>query len=131
MNPNQYHIVVIGGGGTGAAIVHDLALRGFRTTLLEKGEVLSGTSGRHHGLLHSGARYAVTDQEAAKECIQENTILREITTDVLELNDGIFVTLSDEDEAFLKIFLEGCAESSIPTRLLTAKQAIRAIYEEM
>ena len=125
MNPDQYHIIVIGGGGTGAALIHDLALRGFRATLLEKGEILSGTTGRHHGLLHSGARYAVTDQEAAKECIQENNILREITTDVLELNDGLFVTLCEEDEEFLKDFLEGCGDCGIPSRVLTAEEAIR------
>jgi glycerol-3-phosphate dehydrogenase len=28
-------------------------------TLLKRGELTSGTTGRHHGLLHSGARYAV------------------------------------------------------------------------
>ncbi len=125
MKPDRYHIIVIGGGGTGAAIVHDLALRGFRATLLEKGELFSGTTGRHHGLLHSGARYAVNDQEAARECIQENAILRVITTDVLEPNDGLFVTLDDEDEAFKAEFLEGCRVCGIPTRVLTAEQALR------
>ena len=69
-------IVIIGGGGTGAAIAHDLVLRGFDVSLFERGELLSGTTGRHHGLLHSGARYAVHDPAAARECIQENKILR-------------------------------------------------------
>jgi glycerol-3-phosphate dehydrogenase len=75
-------IIIIGGGGTGAALAHDLALRGFRVSLFEKGQLLCGSSGRHHGLLHSGARYAVHDAEAARECIAENQILRCIT-DVL------------------------------------------------
>ena len=70
------HIIIIGGGGTGAALAHDLVLRGFRVSLFEKGELLSGTTGRHHGLLHSGARYAVHDSIAAQECFQENQILR-------------------------------------------------------
>ena len=47
------HVIIIGGGGTGAALAHDLALRGFQVTLFEKGELLSGATGRHHGLLHS------------------------------------------------------------------------------
>ena len=59
------HIVIIGGGGTGAALAHDLALRGFQVSLFERGELLSGTTGRHHGLLHSGGRYAVDDPPAA------------------------------------------------------------------
>ena len=36
----------------------------------------TGATGRNHGLLHSGARYAVTDPESARECIEENMILK-------------------------------------------------------
>jgi glycerol-3-phosphate dehydrogenase len=32
----KQHIVVIGAGSTGAAIAHDLALRGLRVTLIER-----------------------------------------------------------------------------------------------
>ncbi|WP_342784376.1 FAD-dependent oxidoreductase, partial [Thermofilum sp.] len=42
------HVVVIGGGVTGAAIAYDLAQRGARVTLLERGSIGSGTSGRTH-----------------------------------------------------------------------------------
>ena len=63
------HVLIVGGGGTGGALAHDLALRGVKVTLVERGEFTSGTTGRHHGLLHSGARYAVNDQESAIECI--------------------------------------------------------------
>ena len=61
---NDAHVLIVGGGGTGGALAHDLALRGLRTTLVERGELTSGTTGRHHGLLHSGARYAVHDRES-------------------------------------------------------------------
>jgi glycerol-3-phosphate dehydrogenase len=50
------HILIVGGGGTGGALAHDLSLRGLRITLLERGELTSGTTGRHHGMLHSGGR---------------------------------------------------------------------------
>src|SRR6266536_4381753 len=76
--PISPHVLIIGGGGTGGALAHDLTLRGLRVTLVERGELTSGTTGRHHGLLHSGARYAVGDPESATECIQENRILRTI-----------------------------------------------------
>jgi glycerol-3-phosphate dehydrogenase len=46
--------------------------------VLERGEIASGTSGRTHGLLHSGGRYCVYDQESAVECIEENILLRKI-----------------------------------------------------
>lgn len=117
------HVIVIGGGGTGAAVAHDLVLRGLRVTLVERGEVFSGATGRHHGLLHSGARYAPYDPEAARECIRENQILRRIAPNALEQNDGLFVALDEEDEGFLPRFLDGCGECGIPTRQLTGEEA--------
>jgi Glycerol-3-phosphate dehydrogenase len=36
-----------------------LGSRGLDVTLIEKSTIGGGTSGRFHGLLHSGARYAV------------------------------------------------------------------------
>jgi len=117
-------IVIIGGGGTGAALAHDLALRGFDVSLFERGELLSGTTGRHHGLLHSGARYAVHDPAAARECIQENKILRHIAPQALEQNDGLFVALDEADLAFKPLFMENCRTSGIPTRELTPQQAL-------
>ena len=117
-------IVVIGGGGTGGAILHDLTLRGFRAVLIERGELTSGTTGRHHGQLHSGARYAVTDPEAAVECIEESRILRRIARGALELNDGLFVAVNAREEAFLERFLASCGACGIPTRVLSAVQAL-------
>ncbi len=115
-------IVIIGGGGTGAALAHDLTLRGFQVTLLEKGGLLSGTSGRHHGLLHSGARYVLHDIATARECFSENQILRHLAPQAIETNDGIFVALNEQDMAHLEPFVEGCATAGIPTRILTADQ---------
>ncbi|NPA30479.1 MAG: FAD-dependent oxidoreductase [Chloroflexi bacterium] len=122
---SAYHVVIIGGGATGAALAHDLTLRGVRVTVVERGEVTSGTTGRHHGLLHSGARYAVKDPESARECIQENTILRRIAPGSFELNDGLFVALTDEDLAYYDDFMEGCAATGIPTRTLSREEALR------
>ena len=57
-------VVVVGGGVTGVAVLRDLALRGVHAVLVERFDLGTGTSGRWHGLLHSGARYAVRDQES-------------------------------------------------------------------
>ena len=119
------HVLIVGGGGTGGALAHDLALRGVRVTLVERGEFTSGTTGRHHGLLHSGARYAVNDHESAVECIEENRILRAIAPGSFEENDGLFVAIDDEDMAYLPGFLEGCETSGIPAEQLTPQQALR------
>lgn len=120
-----FHVLIVGGGGTGGALAHDLALRGVHVTLVERGELTSGTTGRHHGLLHSGARYAVNDQESAVECIEENLLLRRICPGSFEENDGLFVGLGDEDMDYLESFLKGCAECGIPTEVLAPDEALR------
>ncbi len=117
-------VLIVGAGSTGAATAHDLALRGIRVTVIERGEVASGTTGRNHCLLHSGGRYCVTDHESAIECIDENLILRKIMPDLLELNDGLFVAISESDLAFKERFLEGCATCHIPARDVPVKEAL-------
>jgi len=118
------HIIIIGGGGAGAALAHDLTLRGFTVTLFERGELLSGTTGRHHGLLHSGARYAAYDPVAAGECIRENKILRHIAPQAIEQNDGLFVAVDDADLDYRKIFLESCRDCGIPVSELSPDEAL-------
>ncbi len=117
-------VIVVGAGSTGAATAHDLALRGLRVTVIERGEVASGTTGRNHCLLHSGGRYCVTDHESAVECIEENMTLRKIMPDLLELNDGLFVAVTEADLGFKERFLEGCAACRIPARDIPVKHAL-------
>ena len=119
------HVLIVGGGATGAGLAHDLALRGLRVTLVDRGELTSGTTGRHHGLLHSGARYAVGDREAGVECIRENTTLRRIAPGSFECNDGLFVAVCDEDLEYLEPLVDGCTGAGIPVQRLTAQEALR------
>jgi glycerol-3-phosphate dehydrogenase len=119
-----FHVLIVGGGGTGGALAHDLTLRGLQVTLVERGEFTSGTTGRHHGLLHSGARYAVGDAESAIECIEENTILRRICPGTFEENGGLFVAITDEDMEYYDEFVKACADCGIPAQELTREQAL-------
>lgn len=119
------HAVIVGAGFTGCATAHDLALRGFDVTVVERGEIASGTSGRTHGLLHSGGRYCVGDRESAVECIEENRILRIIAAQCIEPNGGLFVALDDDDLAYAEQFLNGAAACGIPVEALTPQQALR------
>lgn len=90
-------VIIIGGGATGAGIARDCALRGLRVILVERHDIATGATGRNHGLLHSGARYAVTDAESARECISENQILKRIARHCVEPTNGLFITLPEDD----------------------------------
>lgn len=117
-------VVVIGGGGTGAAIAHDLTLRGLRCTLVERGELTSGTTGRHHGQLHSGARYAVGDEQIARECMNEVRILQVIAPGSIEMNHGLVLALTDEDAAYADRFQDACSAAGIPNRRIPVAEAL-------
>ena len=125
METLETQVVVIGGGATGTAVLRDVAMRGFQAMLFERGNLSEGTTGNFHGLLHSGGRYAVKDQPAAVECIEENQILRRIAPQAIEDTGGFFVALDDIDEEFLPIFLDGCAKVGIPTEVLSGAEALR------
>jgi glycerol-3-phosphate dehydrogenase len=118
-------VVVVGGGVTGVAVLRDLALRGIDAVLVDRSDLGTGTSGRWHGLLHSGGRYAVRDEESARECIEENTVLRRIAPHTIEDLGGLFVLVPGDDPAYAEQFVAGCAKAGIPVEELSAAQARR------
>jgi glycerol-3-phosphate dehydrogenase len=120
----QTEVLIIGGGATGAGILRDLSLRGIPCLLIEKGDFLSGASGRNHGLFHSGGRYVVSDPEAARECIAENRILRKIAPHCIEETDGLFVSLSEDGLGFRDRFIQACEEAALPARLMSRDEAL-------
>ncbi|AAT44071.1 FAD-dependent oxidoreductase [Picrophilus oshimae] len=90
-------ICVIGGGITGLFTALDLSINGFDVTLIEKNRILSGASGRFHGMLHSGSRYSVNDKKSAMECISENRIISSNASMFVNNTGGYFIGINDED----------------------------------
>lgn len=113
LSPQSAEVIIIGGGATGAGVARDCALRGIDCILLERRDIATGATGRNHGLLHSGARYAVNDRESAEECIKENRILRQIARHCVEETEGLFITLPEDDLNYQKTFIEACTASGI------------------
>ena len=118
-------VLVIGGGATGAGIAWDAALRGFDVILADRHDLAQGTSGRFHGLLHSGGRYAVKDPRAAVECIGENRIIRHVAADSVEDTGGFFVTTPWDDPAYADRFIAGCRETGVDCEEISPAQALR------
>ncbi|MER3384404.1 anaerobic glycerol-3-phosphate dehydrogenase subunit A [Pectobacterium aroidearum] len=124
-NWRETDVVVIGGGATGAGTARDCALRGLRCLLLERYDIATGATGRNHGLLHSGARYAVTDGESARECIEENQILRRIARHCIEPTDGLFITLPEDDLGWQAQFIASCQQAGIRAQAMDPQEALR------
>lgn len=112
-SPINTDVIIIGGGATGAGIARDCALRGLKCVLLERRDIATGATGRNHGLLHSGARYAVNDRESAEECIKENLILKQIARHCVDDTKGLFITLPEDDLNYQKNFIQACTDSGI------------------
>ena len=121
----HYDVIVIGGGATGAGTARDCAMRGLSTLLVERYDFTAGATGRNHGLLHSGARYAVTDSESATECIAENMTLRRIASHCVEEHDGLFISLPEDDLAYQSKFVESCLKAGIRAEVISPQEALR------
>ena len=57
LKSQQFDILIVGGGITGAGIVRDATMRGYKTALIDKGDFASGTSSKSSRLIHGGVRY--------------------------------------------------------------------------
>lgn len=111
--PHTADVLVIGGGATGAGVLRDLARRGLRGLLVERGDFATGTTGRYHGLLHSGGRYVAKDQLAARECIDENRVLRRIAPASIEDTGGYFIATPDDPDDYVEAFADNCNASGV------------------
>ncbi len=124
--PTSFDVIIVGGGITGAGTARDCALRGLRVLLIERSDIATGATGRNHGLLHSGARYAVTDRESASECIRENLILKKIARHCVDDTSGFFITLPEDDLAYQDRFVKACKAAGIPAEVMDPHEAVLA-----
>ena len=80
---NEYDVIVIGGGATGAGTARDCA------------------------------------------CIKENMILRKVASHCVEENDGLFITLPEDDLAYQATFVKSCQEAGINAEIIDPELAKR------
>jgi glycerol-3-phosphate dehydrogenase len=73
---DEFDVVVVGGGITGAGVALDAATRGFSVALLERADYASGTSSRSSKLVHGGLRYLQHfDLGLVREALLERQLL--------------------------------------------------------
>jgi glycerol-3-phosphate dehydrogenase len=73
---DEFDVVVVGGGITGAGVALDAATRGYSVALLERADFASGTSSRSSKLVHGGLRYLQHfDLGLVREALLERQLL--------------------------------------------------------
>jgi glycerol-3-phosphate dehydrogenase len=74
LGSEEFDVLVIGGGITGAGVALDAASRGLRTALVERNDFASGTSSKSSKLVHGGLRYL---QQKEYRLVYENLAERQ------------------------------------------------------
>lgn len=76
---NEFDLVVIGGGATGAMVALDAASRGMSVVLLERDDYSQGTSSRSSKMIHGGLRYLENfDVGLVREALLERSLMVEL-----------------------------------------------------
>jgi len=125
----QTTVLVIGGGATGVGVARDLALRGVEVTLVDRGALAGGTTGRSHGVLHSGARYAEADPSDAAACLAENRVLREVAPACLDETGGYFLHLDGDDPDYFERKRAACGDLGMDVETLSGAELRERVPE--
>ncbi len=76
LTEDEFDVVVIGGGITGAGVALDAATRGYSVALVERADFASGTSSRSSKLVHGGLRYLQNfDLGLVREALLERQLM--------------------------------------------------------
>jgi glycerol-3-phosphate dehydrogenase len=76
LSTDEFDVVVVGGGITGAGVALDAATRGYSVALLERADFASGTSSRSSKLVHGGLRYLQNfDLGLVREALLERQLM--------------------------------------------------------
>ncbi|TDL99757.1 MAG: glycerol-3-phosphate dehydrogenase [Flavobacteriaceae bacterium] len=81
----NFDVIIIGGGISGATMVHEAALKGLRPLLVEMNDFGSATSAATSKLIHGGLRYLKNfELGLVRESLRERKILGDIAPNFVE-----------------------------------------------
>jgi glycerol-3-phosphate dehydrogenase len=76
LSQEEFDVIVVGGGITGAGVALDAATRGYSVALLERNDYAAGTSSRSSKLVHGGLRYLQNfDLGLVREALLERQLM--------------------------------------------------------
>jgi glycerol-3-phosphate dehydrogenase len=93
----EFDILVIGGGVTGAGALLDAASRGLKVAMVEARDIASGTSSRSSKLIHGGLRYLEQyDFKLVREALHERELMVATTSPHLVKPVGFLYPLHEK-----------------------------------
>jgi glycerol-3-phosphate dehydrogenase len=125
MTTRSTQVLIVGAGATGLGVAWDACLRGLSVTVVEQGDLGQGTSGRYHGLLHSGARYVLSDPPSAADCRTENEILRRVIPRAIEPTGGLVLSTPSDPPDYPDKWLAACRTLGLPAAEIAPAEALR------
>lgn len=100
----EFDLVIIGGGITGAGVALQAAASGLSVALLEMQDFAEGTSSRSTKLVHGGLRYLKTfDVEVVAETVGERAIIQGIAPHIPKA-DPMLLPIFDEPGSTFNLF---------------------------
>ncbi|USS85038.1 glycerol-3-phosphate dehydrogenase/oxidase [Fructilactobacillus myrtifloralis] len=101
LNQNDFDVVIIGGGITGAGIAVQSAGSGLKTALIEMQDFAEGTSSRSTKLVHGGIRYLRTfDVDVVRDTVQERARVQRIAPHIPRAAKMLMPIYKDDDATF-------------------------------
>jgi glycine/D-amino acid oxidase-like deaminating enzyme len=123
--PSKADVVVIGGGVIGSSAAYHLSKRKMSVVLLEKGGLVSGTSGACDGLVYLQSKRPGAHLKLAMESRKRfDALEQELGRDIeFRAHGGMIVIETQEELDAMRLFAEDQKESGLEVTLLDGKQA--------
>jgi glycerol-3-phosphate dehydrogenase len=109
-----FDVLVVGGGITGAGCAFDLAARGLRVALIERGDWASATSSASSRLIHGGLRYLEHGEVGlVRESLRERAWLLRAAPGLVEREPFVFALRRGDRLRPTTVFLGLCAYTAL------------------
>ncbi|MFN2612328.1 MAG: FAD-dependent oxidoreductase [Solirubrobacterales bacterium] len=97
LRDNEFDVVVIGGGITGAGVALDAASRGYSVALVERDDYAQGTSSRSSKMVHGGLRYLQNfDVGLVREALLERQLMVQLAPHLVYPTPFLVPNLGEE-----------------------------------
>lgn len=106
LQQEEFDLLIIGGGITGAGVARDAVLRGLKVALVEMNDFASATSSGSSKLIHGGIRYLGNYEfKLVSEAIHERELLKKLYAPFVRDLDFVFPTYKKKEPSRWKLNL--------------------------